>query len=569
MKIMKKVLKYIAASAAAVLGLVSCEEELIPSKDTYGEYKGVTGTYAYIVDGTMPEYEAVTAAIQHTPIGELGTVERTIEVAVTKVQAEAVTVTIGEDASAIESGYEAFPEGVLKYESTVTIPAGETSASVTVTVENSDFPSLTASQYMAAFRITGATGVEISSNSNLALLYVTTETIDPRDNIVALAEDSHSFEITNYTDVQDGDDIYFRLNVTGTEPAFREFEVEFTVDNSLVDTYNGEHGTSYLSLPEGIMEIPDAVMAEDATETSVTVSVSEAGMEQLTEEPGYLVPIKVASAGESTVGSGVVYVIIDVTNFDYDSNMFSSLYLADKEMACWYKFREGIDMTDGFLYVFHMFIDENVGQQRVGNIADTDEYWINMLRLGQRNNGEELEWWVGPNNNRKYLYANVTAGEWHQIGLYYNGSSYIFYVDTQEASRYDLTEDDKAMNDEGITFQGIEFANSWGDAYRSPFNGRLWNFSVWQGVSDRYISNILESTYKGMQGDFLQFAQWMYGLQAFWPMDEGQGYILHDECGWEDIDFTQATRCNDEVNFVPFDASPYVQWIADGNNRFE
>ncbi len=563
---MKKLLKYLFLSAGAAFLLASCEEELIPSKDTYGAYKGVTGTYAYIVDGTMPEYEAVTAAIQHTPIGELGTIERTVDVAVTKVQEADVTITLGVDNTALEAGYEAFPEGILKYENSVTIPAGETSASVTVSVDNADFPSLTAAKYMAAFRITDATGVEVSSNSNLALLYVTTETIDPRDNVVALVEETHTFSITNYTDAQTGDDIWFSLDVTGTEPAFQDFDVVFGIDNDLIAAYNEENGTSYVQIPDGVIELGTAKMAEDATETSLSVSVDDESRALLKDAPGYLVPITIESAGESTLGTTVVYVIINVTNFDYDSNMFSALYLADKEMACWYKFSQGIDMTDGFLYIFHMFIDENVGQQRVGNIADKDEVWINMLRLGQRNNGEELEWWVGPNNNRKNLYADVTAGEWHQIGLYYNGDNYIIYVDKEEQARYELTEEDKALNDEGIVFQGIEFANSWGDNYRSPFNGRLWNWSVWQGVNSRMVSTVLNNTYLGMDESFLSYAS-RYGLKAFWPMDEGQGAVLHDECGWEDIDFTKATRCNDEVTFVPFDASPYVQWVADENNR--
>lgn len=563
---MKKLLKYLFLSAGAAFVLASCEEELIPSKDTYGAYKGVTGTYAYIVDGTMPEYEAVTAAIQHTPIGELGTIERTVDVAVTKVQEADVTIILGVDNTALESGYEAFPEGILKYENSVTIPAGETSASVTVSVDNADFPSLTAAKYMAAFRITDATGVEVSTNSNLALLYVTTETIDPRDNVVALVEETHTFSITNYTDAQTGDDIWFSLDVTGTEPAFQDFDVVFGIDNDLIAAYNEENGTSYVQIPDGVIELGTAKMAEDATETSLSVSVDDESKALLKDAPGYLVPITIESAGESTLGTTVVYVIINVTNFDYDSNMFSALYLADKEMACWYKFSQGIDMTDGFLYIFHMFIDENVGQQRVGNIADKDEVWINMLRLGQRNNGEELEWWVGPNNNRKNLYADVTAGEWHQIGLYYDGDNYIIYVDKEEQARYELTDEDKTLNDEGIVFQGIEFANSWGDNYRSPFNGRLWNWSVWQGVNSRMVSTVLNNTYLGMDESFLSHAS-RYGLKAFWPMDEGQGAVLHDECGWEDIDFTKATRCNDEVNFVPFDASPYVQWVADENNR--
>lgn len=565
---MKRTFGFLSALAAAAFTLASCEEELIPSKDTYGDYKGETGTFAYIVGGTTPDYEAVSVEIQHTPVGELGTIERNFEVAVTKAQAEDVTVTVEVDNSAVTGSYSVFPDGVLKYQSTVTIPAGELKADFSATVDNADFAKLTDPSYMAVFRITDATGVQISSNSNEALLYVQTVTIDPTTNIVSMAGETATYSVKNYTDNQTGDDISRTINITGTDEAFAEFTVEMTVDNSLIASYNEENGTSYIAVPDGLVKLTDAVMAKDAKSATASVSISETDRAQLTDGNGYLIPVRIESASPATLSetSGVLYMVINVTNFDYASDMFSALYLGNKEMASWYKFKEGIDVTEGFLYVFHMFIDENVGQQRVGNIADKDEYWINMLRLGQKNNGEELEWWVGPNNNRKFLYADVSAGEWHQIALYYDGNNYVFYVDKVEASRYELTEDDKEKNS-SVTFQAIEFANSWGDSYRSPFKGRLWNFSVWQNVSSNFLETVLDASYRGMEDWVIDYASW-YGLKAYWPMDEGSGYILNDRCGWENIDMSNMTRCNDEVNFVPFDASPYVQWIADEHNMF-
>lgn len=568
---MKNTFRCLFALAAASLFLVSCEEELIPSKDTYGKYKGVTGTYAYIVGGTNPEYDAVYTEIQHTPMGEYGTIEKTLEVALTKAQASDVTVKVAVDNNSLEDTYTAFPDGVLKFEDTVTIPAGELKAEIKVSVDNADFPSLTAPSYMAVFRIVDAGDIQVSTNSNIALLYVTTSTVDLSTNIVSIQNETVQFSIKNYTDSQTGDDIYKDITVRGTEAAFTQFTVEMTVDNSLIASYNAENGTSYLQVPDGVVDLTDAQMAKDSKTAVSTVSISEENRALLTDANGYLVPVRIESAGPATLSetSGVVYLVINVSNIDTPSNMFSALYLGDKEMSCIYEFSKGMDLTKGFIYVFHMFIDENVGQQRVCNISDKSTNWINMMRLGQRGNGEELEWYVGPTNDtwRKKLYANVSAGEWHQIVLVYNGSSYIFYVDMVEASRYDLTEEEKAQNS-SVVFQAFEFANSWGDNYRSPFKGRLWNFSVWS-YSDAFFQVVLTSTYKGIGMDAIMSYAWIYGLKGYWPINEGQGHILYDKNGWENMDLSHAVRCNDEVNNEPFDASPYVQWIADEHNIIE
>ncbi len=75
---------------------------------------------------------------------------------------------------------------MLKYDEKVVIPAGTLTDTVKVTVANEDFARLTGPSYMAALRIVGASGVKVSSNSNVSLIYVTTRTIDPSLNNTAI-----------------------------------------------------------------------------------------------------------------------------------------------------------------------------------------------------------------------------------------------------------------------------------------------------------------------------------------------------------------------------------------------
>lgn len=561
---MKKIFN-IFGIAAAALALASCAYDEIDQHDNLSEYKGVTGQYVYIEEGTQVLYNQTLAEVQHTPIGEIGTIEKSFVVALTEAQPKAVTVKVGVDDDALTGSNVAFPEGVLEYDQTVTIPAGELTDTVKVSVSNSNFPKLEEAAYQAVFKILEVQSgdVAISSNSNKAYLFVTTETIDPADDIISVEGGTTSFTITHYTDKTDGKTISKTITVTGTEEAFQEFEVKFEVDNSLIAAYNEENGTTYKELSSSLYTLTNATMSKDATTAYAYFSVPDDNWSELTDS--CLVPIVLKDASPATVANNTVtYIAINVKNIDGPSDQFSALYLGDKEMSCWYKFKEGIDVTSGFVYVFHVFTEENVGQQRICNIADKDEGFINMMRLGQDGNGENLEWWVGYNGYRQKLYGKVTAQAWHQIGLVYDGSTYSFYVDMELQDSYTLTDDDKAANS-SITFQGIEFANSWGDSYRSPYKGRMWNFSVW--TKPEFYDYALYYSYMGIADWYINwYADYYGGLKAYWKMDEGEGYVLKDTMGWEDIDLSKATRCNDEVNFVDFDASPYVQWKRDEYN---
>ncbi len=571
---MKKIFKYLSVVAAVGAVAVSCKDELIPSKDTYAAYKGVTGDFAYIVGATMPEYDAFSAEVLHTTIGELGQVEKTFEVALTKAQSNDVVITLGVDNNALTGSNEAFPEGVLKYPATVTIPAGQLKESVTVTVDNADFPKLTEPKYMAPVKIMDATGVKVSTNSNVSLIYVSTRTIDPATNRVTMQSAEYSYTIQNYTDVTKGDVISRNISVTGTEEAFMEFEVKLTVDNSLIAAYNEEHETAYAAVPSELVSVSNPKMSKDAKSAAGSVSVANDDRAKLTDERGYLIPVRIESASPATLNenSGVVYLIINVVNFDKPSNQFSALYLGDWRMSTWYKFSNGLNLSNGYTYVFHVFIDEITDHSRIGDFSDANEGWINMLRYGQKGNRDtRLEWWVGPGNCRKQLYAPaIEAKKWYQYALVYDRNSYKMYLDGALVSEVTLTDDEKAkLAAAPPVFQAIEFNSSWVEGYRknNEFHGRFWNFSVWSIALD---SEDLSQCYMGMSAQYQYYMNW-YG--AYWAFDDGYGHVVKQTAGKSmgDIDFSKTTRVESEASgaYEDADVSAYIQWVSDEYNTLE
>lgn len=575
---MKHLLRNILLAGAACMTLVSCWDEDIEPKDNLRGYETVTGDFAYIVDGTSPEYEAVRLEVFHTPDGEVGTIERTFEVGLTKAQSSSVTVTVGLDNDAVEGAYSTFPDGFLTFDSSVTIPAGETRATVSVTSNSSTYASaLGDGSYMAVFRIESASGVQVSTNSNEALLYVTTETIDPSENMVYLEGGQSSFSISHYIDGVLGDNINQSFTLTGSEEAFYAFDATLTVDNSLIAAYNEANGTNYQAVPDGIVQISAPHFDEGATSATGSVYVNDGDrFGNLNSADGYLIPVRLTDAGPATVSenSGVFYIVINVTVFETSADYFSALYLGDYRMATWYMFPEAMDLSNGYTYIFHVFIDEVTAHPRIGDFADANENWINMLRYGQKgDNDTRLEWFVGPNNHRYRLYApEVEAQKWYMYGLKYSPSegTFTMYLDGQQVAQETISAEDlEYFKANPPQFQAIEFNSSWGANYRegNEFHGRLWNFSVWniawsEGTIYYYLTKVEPESW------IIQY----YG-GVHWGFDEGTGHIVHqtDAGGIEmgDIDFSNTTRCDDESSMVSADVSQYIQWKTDEHNNFD
>lgn len=582
---MKNTFKYLLLLCASAFGFASCQEEV-------ADVQGVVGDFAYIVDGTEAMYKSTTCYVYHTTtLGEVGEVATQVTVALTEKQASAVDIVVDVDNTSLTGDYNAFPEGVLKFNGKVTIPAGQKEATIDVKIDKADFPKLTEVLYQAPFRIASASGVKVSTNSNIAYLMVVTENVDPIANLLSVEESVTEFGIKNYpneTTITGAEAISKTITINGVDPAFQAFNVTLSVDNTLVAKYNAANGTDYQTLPSGVkVNFTDPItMAQDAKATTATITVENisnivAGENQayLTDERGYLVPVVLGvNPDEATIDEncGVTYIVIKPTNFETASNFFSALYLGDYRMATWYKFEKPMvfqpspDGNQGYTYIFHVYLDEITRVARIGNFSDANEGWINMLRYGQKGNYDtRLEWWVGPGKLRKQLYAPaIEAGRWYQYALVYNQNSYIMYLDCEEVARVDLTADEKAvLKAERCEFQAIEFNSSWGTNYRrgNELHGRISNVVVWNyGLG----KNRITQCYGGVDDDR---ATNMYNSDwgAWWKFDEGAGHVIKQAGGrpFGDIDFSNTTRCDDEVNYVyNVDVSPYLQWKQDENN---
>lgn len=573
---MKNLLKYALIFAAGLFTLASCWDEDIDSKDTYADYETVSGPFAYIVDATQANYEAVYCNIYHTPDGDDGSITRTFEVALTEAQSSSVTITIVQDDDAVSSDYSAFPSGTLSFDSSVTIAAGSTSATVTVTASSSAIASLDDGDYMAVFAISDAGSMKVSSNSNIAYLYATVESIDPADNIVYMEEAEVSYSLKHYTDDVLGDSIYETITVTGTEEAYTAFEVVLAVDNTLIDAYNEANGTSYEAVPSDIINIENPYMEADATEASGAVYINDSDRwANLDSENGYLIPIVVESVDPATLNEncGVYYIAIDVTLFETTSDLFSALYLGDYNMATWYFFDSARTLTD-YTIIFHVMFDEITSHSRIGDFADANENYINMLRYGQKGDYDtRLEWYVGPNGYRHNLYGTaIEAQTWVCYALQYDSDDqqYRFYQDGELVDYTDVDDSEaEYLAANPFAFQAIEFNSSWGANYRegNEFHGRLWGVSVWDSAW-----SLGTMQYYMMYQEPEDWVLYYYG-GTYWGFDEGTGYIVYEN-EWNgvsmgDIDFSNTTRCDDESSMTSADVSSYVQWKTDQYNKFE
>lgn len=92
------------------------------------------------------------------------------------------------------------------------------------------------------------------------------------------------------------------------------WNVAATVDNSLIAAFNQKNGTSYKALPSENLEIQNASLsiAAGGNASDEEVSLRLTGdLSSLTEEDGYLVPVRLSASGAVTSeGRGTVYAII-------------------------------------------------------------------------------------------------------------------------------------------------------------------------------------------------------------------------------------------------------------------
>ncbi len=223
-----------------------------------------------------------------------------------------------------------------------------------------------------------------------------------------------------------------------------------------------------------------------------------------------------------------------------------ALYWGNAQAAAWYKeFNRAISLPEGYSMTIHFYY-EAAKQQRLGNFGDKSEAPCNMLRFGEAGNNNQLEWMVDTGAGRVKIRAskNAEPGKWNAVTLTAGAAGYKMYINGEPAG------EDASAYRSNTSFQGIEFANSWGTAYRSAFDGAMAYISLWS--KQLSAEEVAANVFKEPSGA---------GLEGFWPMTEGEGFLLKDKTGkYDDIDLHYCTRCDDEVNYVDVDVTPFLEW---------
>ncbi|MCH4147693.1 MAG: DUF1735 domain-containing protein [Prevotella sp.] len=138
---------------------------------------------------------------------------------------------------------------------------------------------------------------------------------NPNNLVYLSANSTNTFNCAVvHTPVGDFGDIDAKFPVKIQRAATANTEVKAVIDNSLIDTYNTAHNTTYVAAPENMVNITSATILRDTISAmdSIEVSIDKTNFSSLNEE-GYLIPFRLEVSGGDAKASeerGVGYVVI-------------------------------------------------------------------------------------------------------------------------------------------------------------------------------------------------------------------------------------------------------------------
>lgn len=119
--------------------------------------------------------------------------------------------------------------------------------------------------------------------------------------------------VTTFSATNENDE--FGITISSSLIANSDIEGELTIDNSLVEQYNRNHGESYKALPEGACVLSNnLVMVESGKYRSEVVKLVVKDIDAIKKGVNFLLPVKLISKNKdypSLPGSDVLYIIVN------------------------------------------------------------------------------------------------------------------------------------------------------------------------------------------------------------------------------------------------------------------
>lgn len=119
--------------------------------------------------------------------------------------------------------------------------------------------------------------------------------------------------VTTFSATNENDE--FGITISSSLIANSDIEGELTIDNSLVEQYNRNHGESYKALPEGACVLSNnLVMVESGKYRSEVAKLVVKDIDAIKKSVNFLLPVKLISKNKdypSLPGSDVLYIIVN------------------------------------------------------------------------------------------------------------------------------------------------------------------------------------------------------------------------------------------------------------------
>lgn len=349
----------------------------------------------------------------------------------------------------------------------------------------------------------------------------------------------------------------YPVTVSATGKVTKDITVTLAIDNSLVDTYNSAHQTSYYALPTSSLSLTNNVVTIEAGNASSSIAeLQVTSTDEFVDGRVYIIPVTITNVDgylDVLESSRTIYLrisrVVEFYALDISDYSMYSNYIFDDALA--------VDLNE-YTYEIKCFIDEyHDGSEPLSRLCQwtsKEESNSNMLRFGENGTDVNSLQWVTPAGNLVST-TRFSTKTWYLISLTYDGSALVMYVDG--------VKDVEGTGDAATTFQRFELGMSWGSGYpyKQRFLGRIAEIRVWNRA---LTSSEIQLGIAGVDTA-------SDGLVAYWKINEAEGHIFHDSTGHGyDMDWSDTWRDdNEDGNLTQYDNSAYVEagWIFDSYNK--
>lgn len=302
------------------------------------------------------------------------------------------------------------------------------------------------------------------------------------------------------------------INIHMSNAASVDSHYKLVVDPSILDEYNKQNGTSYITIPEGQYKLPEDILIKsgkyNAEETTITL---EAFSDEMVDSgEAYALPVRLVSKDGNypVMANTGAYVILaeniikfSAPQFVGGANLYSPEFISAPETYAQYTVETRFQISD-----------TNARNRAVFSTSDGGDRYI-LLRFEDPQSGTDDH----PAHSlvqiqlHEGMYVNPAhhfeTNKWQHMAMTFDGTTYRIYVNGIESGKLECATP-------CLTFKGINWFTD-GDG---PSSG--W----WNGckilVSQVRIWSVARNAAQ-IQNSMTQVSPKSTGLEAYWRMDKG------------------------------------------------